>query len=83
MLVACMVRMTINTAEGCLRGAWDALLRGDYGERDRLCDRAKRLAEAEQYASAVEKVMSIDFYVTPRGVSIPTLTMARAAGALQ
>lgn len=75
--------MTQTTSQGCIKGAWDAILRGDYTERDRLCERGKKLAEAENYAAAVEKVMKVDFYVTRRGISIPTMTMTKAAGAIQ
>lgn len=30
-----------NTSDECVKGAWAAILRGDYAERDRLCERAK------------------------------------------
>jgi hypothetical protein len=72
-----------SSSEGCLRGAWDAILRGDYAERDRLCERGKALADAEDHARAVETVMSRDFYVTPSGTVIPTKRMAKVAGAVQ
>lgn len=39
--------MPENTSEECLRKAWAALLRNDLKERDRLCERATRLLEAE------------------------------------
>jgi len=73
----------VNTSEDCIRGAWQALLRGDLAERDRLCARVKQLIEAERYNDAVERIMSVDFYVTSQGVVIPTPMMAKAANALQ
>ena len=72
-----------TTSQDCLRDAFAAILRGDATERDRLCERAKTLLDAEHYADAVERVMSKDFYVTRAGVAIPVKMMARAAGALQ
>lgn len=36
-----------NTAKDCLRLAFQALLQGDYVERDRLCDRARLLLKLE------------------------------------
>lgn len=71
-----------TTSEACLRAAFQALLHGDTAERDRLCERAKVLLDAEHKASAVERVMAVDFYVTPSGEVVPTKAMARAAGAL-
>jgi hypothetical protein len=72
-----------TTSDACLKGAWDALLKGDTAERDRLCERAKMLMEAEKMANAIEKVMSIDFYVKPNGVAISSKIMAKAAGVCQ
>jgi hypothetical protein len=34
------------TADDCLRAAWQALLRGDAAERDRLCALAENLIKA-------------------------------------
>jgi aminoglycoside/choline kinase family phosphotransferase len=75
--------MKETTAKECLQAAFQATLRGDYTERDRLCKRGQMLAQAEHHAAAVERVLAIDFFVTAQGVSIPTLTMAKAAGAIQ
>ncbi len=72
-----------NTSEGCLRAAYQALLRGDTAERDRLCKRAEALLQAEHYASAVERLLAKDFYITPSGVCIPTEKMAKSAGVFQ
>ena len=72
----------MNTTEDCLRGAFAALLRGDTAERDRLCARAERLVEAEQYADAVERVLDTNFSVTPGGVAIPVATLAKAGGVI-
>lgn len=74
---------TTDTSEGCLRSAFQALLRGDTAERDRLCERAKILLKTEQHAAAVERVMQKDFYVTRAGTCIPIAAMAKAAGVLQ
>ncbi len=71
------------TSTACLKGAFEALLRGDFAERDRLCDRAKKLMEAESLSEAVERVLSADFYVTRAGVSVPTKLMAKTVGVLQ
>lgn len=72
-----------DTSDGCLRLAFQAIMRGDYGERDRLCERARALIAAEGKAAAIEHVLSADFYVTHTGVAIPTTKMAVAAGAIQ
>jgi hypothetical protein len=72
-----------TTSQDCLRGAWAALLRGETGERDRLCARAEKLLEAERMASAVEKVLAVDFYVDRKGRSFPSREMAARAGVLQ
>lgn len=66
-----------------MKAAFQAILRGDYAERDRLCERAKVLIAAEGAATAVERVLSADFYVSRNGIAIPTLKMAAAAGAIQ
>jgi hypothetical protein len=73
----------MNTSEKCMKGAWQAILRGDYAERDRLCDRARLLIEAEKQAGAMQRVMAVDFYVTDRGVAFPTKLMAEKVGAIQ
>lgn len=72
-----------STSATCLQSAFQALLRGDYAERDRLCERASRLMVAERNALAMERVLAVDFYVTRHGVAVPTTTMAKAAGAIQ
>ena len=72
-----------STSSDCLRAAFQAILRGDYAERDRLCERAKKLEEAERYAHAVEKIAAVDFYVTPLGIAIPTTKMMKAAKVYQ
>lgn len=71
-----------NTSDGCMKAAFQAILRGDYAERDRLCARAKALIAAEGEAAAVERVLSADFYVSRNGIAIPTLKMAAVAGAI-
>lgn len=75
--------MKETTAKECLQAAFQATIRGDYAERDRLCKRGATLADAEHHAAAVERVLAVDFFVTARGIVIPTLTMAKAAGAIQ
>ncbi len=72
-----------NTSDGCMRLAFQAILRGDTAERDRLCERARVLIAAEGQAEAVERVLAVDFYVTRAGVVVPTTRMAAAAGAIQ
>lgn len=42
-----------STASEALRLAFQAILRGDYAERDRILERAKRLIDAEEKANAV------------------------------
>jgi hypothetical protein len=71
------------TSADCLHAAMSALLRGDTTERDRLCERAKRLIDAEDHAARVERVLSVDFYVRADGVAISTVAMARTVGAIQ
>lgn len=71
------------TSREALQGAFAALLRDDLEERDRLCERAEILMKAEQKAAAVEKVLSVDFYVTMNGICVPTKRMAKAAGVIQ
>ncbi len=72
-----------TTSEDCLKAAFAALTRGDTTERDRLCERAKNLLKAEDYACRVERALSVDFYVNKRGIAIPVMAMAKAAGAIQ
>jgi hypothetical protein len=36
------------TAQDCLRAAWQALLRGDTAERDRLCGLANNVLNASE-----------------------------------
>lgn len=71
-----------TTSQACLQAAFQALLHGNTAERDRLCERAKALLDAEHKASAVERIMAVDFYVTAHGEAVPTKAMAQAAGAL-
>ena len=73
----------MNTSTSTLQAAFAALLRGDTAERDRLCERASVLIVAEERASAMQRVLSIDFYVTASGVAVPTKRMAKAAGVIQ
>lgn len=72
-----------TTTEECLRQGFAALLRGDTAERDRLVRRAEKLMEAEHYAGAVERVLTVDFYVSRRGVAYRSTDLARAAGVIQ
>lgn len=72
-----------TTSAGCLRAAFQGILREDYAERDRLCERAKALIAAEGEAAAVERILSADFYVSRNGIAVPTLKMAAVAGAIQ
>jgi hypothetical protein len=69
-----------STASEALRLAYQAILRGDYAERDRILERATRLIEAEEKGNAVQRVLAVDFYVKANGVAIPTPLLARAAG---
>ena len=73
----------MNTSEAALKGAFEALLRGDLAERDRLCDRAEALIKAEQRSSAIESVLSVDFYVDTRGRAVSSKAMARSIGMIQ
>ena len=75
--------MNPATSSDCLRAAMSALLRGDTTERDRLCERASRLLDAEEHAARVERVLSVDFYVREDGVAISTVAMARTVGVMQ
>jgi hypothetical protein len=73
----------VNTSKECMRGAFAAILRGDTAERDRLADRAKVLLAAEMQADTLQRVMSIDFFVTAGGLAIPSVMMAKAARVVQ
>lgn len=73
----------MNTSKDALQGAWAALARGDLPERDRLCERAGLLLEAEQRATAISNLLAIDFYVTSAGVAYSTKAMAKAARVIQ
>lgn len=73
----------MNTSQDALRGAWEALLRGDTKERDRLCERGNRLLQADDEAAAVQKLLSVDFYVRPNGTAYSSRLLAKTAGALQ
>lgn len=78
-----MIPRAEDTSEGCMRLAFQAIQRGDCAERDRLCERAQGLIAAEREASAMERVLAVDFYVTRHGVAVPTTHMAAVAGAIQ
>lgn len=78
-----MILAPENTSDGCMRLAFQAILRGDYADRDRLCERARALIAAEGEAVSVQRILSADFYVTRSGVAIPTSKMAAVAGAIQ
>lgn len=60
-----------------------ALLRGDTAERDRLVRRAEQLMKAEHYGDAVQRVLTVDFYVNRRGVAYRSIDLARAGGIIQ
>ena len=75
--------MNHNTTEDCMKAAWQAILKGDYAERDRLCERAKILLEAENNAYKVERALSVDFYVSNIGECIPIKIMTKAANVIQ
>lgn len=65
-----------------LRAAFQALLRGDTDERDRLCKEAEislKREEMNEKARAVAKVLSVDFYVTADGRAISSKAMYSAA----
>jgi hypothetical protein len=72
----------MKTSEDCMRGAFAAILRGDYAERDRLADRASQLMAAEMKAQKIQEVMVTDFFVTAHGIAIPTTVMLKQVGVL-
>ncbi len=47
------------TAEEYLKMAWDALLRGDLAERDRLCDLSLRTFDEEERLRALHQSDSL------------------------
>lgn len=61
----------MNTSADCMRAAFAAILKDDYAERDRMCDRAAKLMEAERHADALQRVLSVDFYVDSLGRCFP------------
>lgn len=69
-----------RTASEGLRSAYQAILRGDYAERDRILARTTKLIDAEERAARVERALAVNFYVTAAGTAIPTPLLARAAG---
>lgn len=69
-----------STPSEGLRMAFQATLRGDYSERDRLVERTRRLIDAEDHATRVQRALSINFYVDAKGTVYPTVLLARAAG---
>lgn len=75
--------MSETTSEQCLKAAFQALLKGDTKERDRLCDRAKELLKAEQHAATIQQILNVDFFVFINGQAVSSKTMARAAGEIQ
>lgn len=75
----------MSRVDDAMHGAWSALLRGDYAERDRLCAEANKALQVEkigELAAATVRVMAIDFYVTKTGIAYPTKAMAKAAGVI-
>lgn len=75
--------MSESTSDSCMRAAFQAILRGEYAERDRLLARARLLIDAENRAAKIEEVLAIDFFVNSRGTVYSTQAMAKAAGAIQ
>jgi hypothetical protein len=72
--------MNPSTASEGLCMAFQATLNGDYALRDRLCERTRRLIEAEDHAARVQRVLSVNFYIDAKGTVYPTVLLARAAG---
>lgn len=71
------------TSEACVKAAFEALLAGNGAERDRLCERAEKILQAERWADAAQRVMEVDFYVNNAGVATSTKLMLQLQGIVQ
>lgn len=49
------------TADECIKAAFDALLRGDTAERDRLCKMAEQLMRAGDRVRSGDKIIEGEF----------------------
>lgn len=76
----------MSQVDQAMRKAFQAILRGDYAERDRLLAKVRRgiqVEEIAEVAAATARVMKrADFYVSKAGVAIPIQAIARAAGVI-
>lgn len=57
--------MTGDPLRECLQGAWAALLRGDYAERDRILARGRRIAHEMQKAPPIKLIRQPDGSYVP------------------
>lgn len=62
-----------------LAEAFQAILRGDYAERDRLCDLAEAQIRIEARDRALAKVLAVDFFVRANGTVILSRDVLREA----
>lgn len=63
----------------CLQGAFQAILRGDYEERDRLCALATTLHKKDARERALGMLKTIDFFVKMDGTVMASRDVMRAA----
>lgn len=66
------------SAQEHMRAAFQAILNGDYAERDRLCALAEQALKNEERDAKRERLahlMAIDFFVKPDGTVIPMTSM--------
>ena len=68
-----------DTSHDTIKAAWNAILAGDYAERDRLVEKAKLQIPMEDKAYRVAKILSVDFYVDNTGKTYPSKAMFAAS----
>ena len=71
--------MTDDPIDAVMRAAFAAVARGDYAERDRLCDRARIMMAKEARDRTLEKLLRADFLVSPDGTVYVTRDVLREA----
>jgi len=67
------------TIEDCMRAAFQALLRGDLAERDRMCDLARNIINARD---RIQKTGDASDIIQGTPIQLPTQTEERQSGTL-
>jgi hypothetical protein len=60
--------------DDCLKAAWNALLRGDLAERDRMCDLAKNLMNAGERVRSGGPIIEGEAIRVGEAIALPDLS---------